>query len=1293
MNPGFISGLQKKRCNYNHPDQATSQANSLILLSSGIYTEEERFVFELLQNAVDAHSDESNVLDVKMIIEDGQFIFMHNGDAFTDRDIEGLCDVGNGNKMKDVKKIGYKGIGFKSVFMRSNHVVVESGGYCFKFDKSHWDNYWDLHWNQDEYGIKDSDKRYLMPWQIIPIETDAPIQVDSEGYNVVTYIKIGDSSNLANKISTLLSNSQFLLFLKSKNIRMSFIVNGTIKYWIDKSENNGVVVLSANGVEESRWLIHTNESVIVPENLRGLINADISTPDKLKEAKTFDLSFAIALDKNGKLKRLEREESAIYTYLPTSFRFGSEGFPFLVNANFITDAGRQQLHKDSEWNKLIFSKIPSEFLLWIKEISSVYRNYWEVLPEKSYGRSNALETTYAENMEKAISEIAFIPILKNDNGRLLASEAFMDRMSIAESISVDALVYHINRTYIRTFDANNQIENVWKGSRILNSYGVFIFDKQKLKSLFEDECAFESITPEFNAKLIKFLFEYYFQNRSEQEELISVLQTTRFLLDESGVLCMPNELFFPSSYKEHNALAEDTKILNSDIFGAISSNQPIVNWLSILGLGQLSDLTFIENVLCKSGYVTTENALEVGKFIFDISQREDIFGKISQYRLSNVGFLTANGTLKSANELYLSAKYKPEVNIEPLLEADIFISEKYCENASIAEWKVFLLKMGISENVANKIEIVSGFYGTEYGNRYDKPFFDIIKKNSERYKWISYDGWNLDSGDYGFYANQIAYGSFSFLVHCENYLFSKLVFSEILSKYEPSEINTSVENVTGNTGFVTRSITQNMLSNLGCDMNHFKWVIENSPILPTVNKDCRKAIDTYSNSIPQIKEIAGKYLPIIDVDEEISDAWQSYLNLKNHLTLEDFLFLLTEISDDLGNVENSKTRICSIYQKMIEFGCLESEKSRNLIREWAAVNRILSKENEFVSPAELSHITLDGFSSKNRVYIGSPSNREKVIGLLSLMGVKIITSDSVNAEFESKEESYELKSILRKKVGALSLLASGENADEELYRSNKSKLVELIDDTYFFHCKRIKLTYGDSDDVIEKHTFGSRNEFYYIGDLRPANIEPLLCPLCKYLGIKGKEREMFIMFIETIDGIKQNLADKGYNVSLIEEESVPGSGTINITIDYHPDESAQERNLITGFKGEILVYEKLKSMGYEPDCLSISSEEDYTHKVVVNGKAYYCKPNYEKYDIRFTSYEGKEIFVEVKATTWSKHHQENMPISYRELTMVEECNRSEDKEYYIVRVFGIGQPDQDIYIFNGGLLNIDFNFQ
>ena len=48
-----------------------------------------------------------------------------------------------------------------------------------------------------------------------------------------------------------------------------------------------------------------------------------------------------------------------------------------------------------------------------------------------------------------------------------------------------------------------------------------------------------------------------------------------------------------------------------------------------------------------------------------------------------------------------------------------------------------------------------------------------------------------------------------------------------------------------------------------------------------------------------------------------------------------------------------------------------------------------------------------------------------------------------------------------------------------------------------------------------------------------------------------------------------------------------------------------------------------------------------------------------------------------------------MPISYRELTMVEECNDNFDKIYLIVRVFGIDQTNQDIYIFNGHLWDND----
>lgn len=108
-------------------------------------------------------------------------------------------------------------------------------------------------------------------------------------------------------------------------------------------------------------------------------------------------------------------------------------------------------------------------------------------------------------------------------------------------------------------------------------------------------------------------------------------------------------------------------------------------------------------------------------------------------------------------------------------------------------------------------------------------------------------------------------------------------------------------------------------------------------------------------------------------------------------------------------------------------------------------------------------------------------------------------------------------------------------------------------------------------------------------------------------------------------------------------------------------------------------------MGYHPECLSISTKDDYTHEITMNGKTYFCKPNYEKYDISFVTNNGVQMYVEVKATTWKKQFQENLPISYRELTMIEKYNESDDKSYIIVRVFGVDKPQQDIYMFKGHL--------
>ena len=465
-----------------------------------------------------------------------------------------------------------------------------------------------------------------------------------------------------------------------------------------------------------------------------------------------------------------------------------------------------------------------------------------------------------------------------------------------------------------------------------------------------------------------------------------------------------------------------------------------------------------------------------------------------------------------------------------------------------------------------------------------------------------------------------------------------------------------------------------------------EYILSNVQTFPTSNHTMLLAKQIFINSTIN-KELAGKYLPVLDIDNEICQSWIDVVPFKLDIDFISFLVLLENIAKDEENAEQNKERISKIYQRLVDLDCLTSPAKTEQIKEWSKNNKILSKDLTFKFPKDLSHITLDGFSSENRVYIGSPSNREKVISLLSLMGVRVITERNIKPSFKAPKEARELKGMLKSIVSPLTIVALGEKIEEISYKEKKHSLLTLLNNTHFYHCEEIRLTYGNNEDTIEKNTFGNKNEFYYTGSLRPANIEPLLTPLCKYLDIKGKERELFIMLIENYEGIRQNLEDKGYDTSLLEEDKQQDSGNIQVTLGgYNPSISEQERNVKTGFKGEILVYEKLITMGYNPVCPSISTEEDYEQKISLNGKTYFCKSSYEKYDISFVTRNGVKVYLEVKATTRDKSSQENIPISYRELSMIEECDTDDSCSYMIVRVFGIDKEKQDYYILSGHLL-------
>ena len=1254
----FINDLSAQCRDYNNPKLATTQAKSLDLLSAGIYTEEERFIFELLQNAVDAYNDtEEPILRIKIIIKDNYLVFLHNGNEFTERDIEGICDVGNGNKMLDSKKIGYKGIGFKSVFMHSTCVTIDSGKYCFKFDKSNWDQYWDSKW-----GKRKSSDEVSMPWQIIPIDSECPIQIEHSDYNVATYLQSSNIVLLSNKIEHVLSNGQFLLFLKANNISLNYYNEEKLIINLTKKTEKDIVTLFYNDIEVSRWLVRT-KYVNVPEDVREKISKDISTPSKIKESKEFDLSFAISLDKGNRIQSIEN--SVLYTYLPTSFSFG---FPFLVNANFITDAGRQHIVSNSEWNRMIISCIPYEFLNWMSKISQIKTNYYKVLPSK-IKEQGELQSLFNKHLDSAISNIAFIPSLKKS--LLKASDAVIDRVDISETITPKVLIKHINKQYIKTFSSKSIIAN--KGISILKEYGVFVFDAEKLQELFNDQEAFIGIDVEKDIQLIDFLFNYYKNNAKEQSSLIHILEKTKFLYSEDDILDSPDNLYFPSDYREEESIAEEAKILHPTLFEHIKQNKELESWLKEVGVSEMDDISIIKNLICKPGFVTIENAIDVMKFVFKVNKRINIFDEISSYYLNDILIKTKKGNLKKAKDLFFGSEFHPDIDIEACCNEDIFPALEYCNGHEIGEWYNFFKKLGVN----------SSFELTHIMlNREEALKYRILKEAIEASEKVYFSSNN--GCDYYFYCHKVhvSYVPLVYIEQEDNYQLSQIIWNSVFANFPENYYRMASDNIYGQSGFIDRFFH---LESYGLKISFIDYMFHNVQEFPASNFEMLRAQDLFLNT-PVAKELYGPYLPYINIECNIHEEWLKMLPLKKEPDLKDYLTLLSNIAQDEEKAENNRERISKVYQRIVDTFAINEPYNKNLLENWAASHNILAQDNTFCNPTSLRYITLDGFGKKGRVFIDKSYCNEKTINLLKLFGVKIITERSISPKFEHDIETSELKTCLLSKSKVLALLKVGEKPSKEEFEKALIEINRQLDDSHFYKCDCISLTYGNDEDTINKVAFGIKNNFYYTGELSISMVDPLLTPLCNYLNLGHKERELLVSMFENMPAIRVYLKGKEYEIEYLEDIKDDSSHTFNATISNVRDDAQLRIDARTGYRGEIIVYEKLKAMGYNPTCPSISTSSDYEEIIENNGNTYYCKPNMGRYDITFTTDNGIKYYIEVKATSIDKSSQTNMPISYREISMIEEYNDVEKQSYIIARVFNVNNKSPEIYLLKGYMI-------
>ncbi len=1133
---GFIENLQKKRSNYNYADQARTQAESLKQLSAGIYTEEERFVYELLQNAVDAFIDtDEKVLNVKIQIKGGILCFMHNGAKFTERDIEGLCDVGRSNKSSNdqasnKKKVGYKGIGFKSVFMQNvESVCVKSGNYCFKFDKNEcarlMPNFSDGRLSPDE-----------TPWQIIPILCDAPLGFDTSNFNVATFIETGESLTLVKKINQLLSDPQFLLFINASNINIELYNDGVLCAKAGRETHGEDVRLLRDGKIVSRWLVSTTEPIPVDEIVRADLRKDFNTPQKLKEATDFEISFAIGVDESGGF--VKTSNSVVYTFLPTSY--GNLGLPFLVNANFITDAGRQQLHQEAKWNRIIFEKIPEYFLRWIATISPEHEDYWKILPKTKSLHSDSLTAIFDNALRNALSEVAFIPRI-SDKVVIKPADAIIDRVGISKSVGQDRLVTHINAEYNKNYYVDNFVAS--QTVSLFKDYGVFIFDKNYLPTMFEDSDVFSN-TVKGNVKLIEFLHSYDCEHTDEQAELRQMVKCSRCVLDENNNLSSPQDLFLPSEYKD---IANVTYI-NSEVYALLCKDTQ--TWLrKDVGLSELSDNSFVNYLLDNNDYITEDNAIEIGRYLFKINSKSNIFSQASYHRINTVKFLSRGGRLCAACNLYLGDQFKPELSFEGVCDDDIFISSEYlpcdAQSKDVAEWKAFLLNFGVQEDINFEEQCIETFCKKRIEKRIDKEWIEDVVNCSQKYGNYANYGLSLENKEgrrFNFFAEEIHFKSYSLLNLCGNYDSAKIILSRILSRNdaESLEENSGVY-VRGECGCWGRRIKQELLVAAGLKSpNYFVWLIENKEIIPTTQGRCELAKNVFINTIDGINEIVSPYLPVLDVATPVSDGWQNIFNFKRNLTLNDYLDILSAVSNDPD--EDNKDRVNLIYKKIVESGYQNDER----IARWGQYNRLLSSNGEYMRPEDLSYITIEGFKCTNTAYVGRTvdSLHDGILCLLRKFGVRVITQDDVKLKTTDAVLDSDLKELLTSKLQYLALLR-GSFTNRYSFEHCCEKLSSDINAGKFYHCGAIELTYGNDDDVVPRTTFSQDGKFYYTGKLKPTKLEPLMQPLAHLLNLMHLEKELLIILItQSHNELLEFLNEKGYDTSYLTAPKVNADGGV-----------------------------------------------------------------------------------------------------------------------------------------------------
>ena len=319
-------------------------------------------LFELLQNADDAPIERgTNSVVIELV--GNKLAFAHQGALITEEDFYGLVlqDISSVAKRINRNKSGYKGIGFKSVFIYGHDVLVRSGqALRFKMSKQLSEREL-VPWRQMPYWVKQQE---LHEWNA----GFSPAVVNAKVAFIVQIKSLEKRVDVIRMVDQLMQCPERVYFMRS--IRsMKVVVDGIERHVTTNIEGERIKVCHDDSTLVCRLYEYSHLAVpqAISAELRNGANLE-GMPDRMREIESTSVQVVLhPIDKSP-----AHNLSATLPMVSTAY-----GLPYVVNAEFLPNTDRSDVDHSLRYN------------LWLLHqcgrcAADVLPNLWEKGTENDY---------------------------------------------------------------------------------------------------------------------------------------------------------------------------------------------------------------------------------------------------------------------------------------------------------------------------------------------------------------------------------------------------------------------------------------------------------------------------------------------------------------------------------------------------------------------------------------------------------------------------------------------------------------------------------------------------------------------------------------------------------------------------------------------------------------------------------------------------------------------------------------------------------------------------------------------